>query len=477
MNIIFYIIVFLEWFTTLSVEIMSIRNSISIIWSNSISTSIILGIILIALSYWYYKWWIIASNNSKQFIKLKIYKNLLSASLFYILLSFPFENTLLKFFLELNFWYFLSIFISILILFFIPVYLASQTIPLISELIENNKKAETIWKLLFFSTVGSFFGSIVTSLIFFPYIWVIDSIILNSVILSLLAIIILLLIKDKINKNIIYLNVFYCLILISFLAADFSQFFNTWNKVYSFNSSHNDINIYDNWEQRLFSMNWSHSSWIDLPSKKSYFLYIKEITSIIEKEKPKNILIIWAAWFSLPQEIAKLDFIDSIDVCDVDYSLKNITEKYFLKEKLNKKINFYPIPARYFLTKKINENIKYDFIFIDAYHWKISIPSQLLTNEFFNDLVQISKWIISMNIIFDTNWISNFYKNLSATISKNIPNSYIKNINKNNVSTNDNHIFINKKYDWYTKIKNIKWSKIYYDNKNSLDFDKYSLFY
>jgi hypothetical protein len=52
----------------------------------------------------------------------------------------------------------------------------------------------------------------------------------------------------------------------------------------------------------------------------------------------------------------------------VDYSLKNITEKYFLKEKLNKKINFYPIPARYFLTKKINENIKYDFIFIDAYH-------------------------------------------------------------------------------------------------------------
>lgn len=55
MNLILYLIAFLEGFTTLSVEIMAIRNSISIIGSNAIATSIILGIILLALSYGYYR--------------------------------------------------------------------------------------------------------------------------------------------------------------------------------------------------------------------------------------------------------------------------------------------------------------------------------------------------------------------------------------------------------------------------------------
>lgn len=52
---ILYIIAFLEGFTTLSVEIMVIRNSLSIIGSNAIATSTILGIILLALSYGYYR--------------------------------------------------------------------------------------------------------------------------------------------------------------------------------------------------------------------------------------------------------------------------------------------------------------------------------------------------------------------------------------------------------------------------------------
>jgi hypothetical protein len=73
---------------------------------------------------------------------------------------------------------------------------------------------------------------------------------------------------------------------------------------------------------------------------------------------------------------------------DVDSELKEISEKYFLQEKINEKINFIVEPARYFLNNKVslhlidsdlrqndintitstNEIIKkYDVIVIDIY--------------------------------------------------------------------------------------------------------------
>jgi hypothetical protein len=49
------LIAFLEGFTTLSIEIIALRRFTPIIGSNSVSTSIILGVILLALSYGYYR--------------------------------------------------------------------------------------------------------------------------------------------------------------------------------------------------------------------------------------------------------------------------------------------------------------------------------------------------------------------------------------------------------------------------------------
>lgn len=104
-------------------------------------------------------------------------------------MSFPLENLLLGYLLSLNIGYFLPIFIGVSVLFILPVFLASQTIPLLSELIYDDKKAVVIGKLLFFSTVGSFMGSVVTSLIFFSYIGVEKSIVVNGIILAVLALV------------------------------------------------------------------------------------------------------------------------------------------------------------------------------------------------------------------------------------------------------------------------------------------------
>ncbi|MDR2640892.1 MAG: hypothetical protein LBC61_06450 [Candidatus Peribacteria bacterium] len=53
---------------------------------------------------------------------------------------------------------------------------------------------------------------------------------------------------------------------------------------------------------------------------------------------------------------------------DVDSELKDISEKYFLQEKISPKVNFISEPVRYFLNKKLaSSSNKYDAIVIDVY--------------------------------------------------------------------------------------------------------------
>lgn len=74
---------------------------------------------------------------------------------------------------------------------------------------------------------------------------------------------------------------------------------------------------------------------------------------MIDIQKPKKVLVIGAAGFTLPQDIASREYIDTVDVCDIDGSLDTIAEQYFLQEELNPKIVFYKESARYFINQKI----------------------------------------------------------------------------------------------------------------------------
>lgn len=164
-------------------------------------------------------------------------------------------------------------------------------------------------------------------------------------------------------------------------------------------------------------MNGSNSSGLDTLTGESYFSYIQAVTALIDQEKPKKILIIGAAGFTLPQAIAKRSYIETIDVVDIDGALDAIATEYFLEEPLHPKIDFYKQSARHFLREKIRSNEKYDFIFIDAYNGRISIPSELLTVEFFQNIERLSSGAITMNVIIDPLWESDFAGSLLRTLS------------------------------------------------------------
>ncbi len=478
MNILLYFIAFLEGFTTLSVEIMAIRNSITLIGSNAIATSIILGVILLALSYGYYRWWVYAASHDTARIKKKIFANLIIASIFYTFVSFPFENTLLSFLLGLNIGYFLPICIGISLLFIFPVFLASQTIPLLSELVQGEKKSVVIGKLLFFSTIGSFLWSVVTSLLFFAYIWVERSIVVNGIILAWLSLLIALVFARKdISKKLVVSNIALLFFLILLFFSDWSLITRKPYQTYEHSSAYNTIEIFDDAKIRTFMMNGSNSSGLDVLTGKSSFEYIKQMTTLIDFERPKNILIIWAAGFTLPQDIASRDFVEQLDVVDIDGTLDTLAQKHFLKEELHPKITFIPKSARHFIRESILSAKKYDFIVLDAYNGKISIPSELLTKEFFESIEKISSWTIAMNLIMDSARVSDFSRALSATLVASLGDVFITPMYKWSSGYYDNFIAINRNIPMYEKLLAYPDAPVYTDNRNTLELDKYTLFY
>lgn len=318
-----------------------------------------------------------------------------------------------------------------------------------------------------------------TSLVFFAYVGVDRSIIINGIILSVLAFIVLVVFyRREANKVMIYGTWAYIFALIFWLFSDISFSAPQSNIVHTQGTEYNDIVIYEKDNRRLFSMNWSNSSGLDMTTWKSYFWYIQDVTDIIDREQPKKILVIGAAGFTLPQDIAGRDYVEQVDVCDIDGSLDAIAQEHFLQEDLHEKIVFFKESARYFINKKIAQWEKYDFIFIDAYNGKISIPSELLTEEFFESVAQISRWPITMNVIMDAGWTSTFAKKLSNTLDRSLDTVYVQ--SKDNrwiVSGFDNFILSSSPITGYKPLITYPGLLSYTDNLNTLEHDKYRLFY
>ncbi|MCP4524115.1 MAG: hypothetical protein GY828_07905 [Candidatus Gracilibacteria bacterium] len=463
MHYIIYLVAFLEGFTTLSVEIVALRKFTPIIGSNSISTSIILGVILLALSYGYYKGGQIAAEGKK--VKSRLVTNLLFSSAYYFFLTFIFIEFILEGFLSFSGSYFLSILFSSIILFFIPVFLASQTIPLLGELLKGKHSGEKMGKLLFYSTIGSFVGSVSTSVVFFPWIGVTKTAILSSLFLVVSAGLVMYCTK----KYTVIKKVGVVILFSLYTTSLFHQDIGT-GIIYSKANSYHTVTIYDTPRgYRIFSMDDAYSSGIIKNTNKSFFQYIQEVEQRVIESQPKNILVIGAAGFTFPNDIADFDFIDSIDVVDVDPSLKDIAEEYFLEKKLSDKITFYPQPSRFFLNN-IGEK-KYDFVLVDVYSGQ-SLPPQVLTQEFFQQLDTLSENIY-LNIIADAEGESKFSQTFFSTLHSVFGDIYFLNTNNTDEGLT-NFIISTVSHDGYNK-NYFKKSDIYIDDKYSIENDLFQL--
>lgn len=157
--------------------------------------------------------------------------------------------------------------------------------------------------------------------------------------------------------------------------------------------------------------------------------------------------------------------------------MKEIAEKYFLQKELDKKISFIAQSARGFMHDAIADKRSYDIILVDAYIGT-SIPEELVTKEFFSDLLQLSNGVI-LNMIMDTEMQTDFALHVMATLSAAWPNGvWYKNVSDDPETRRmSNFIIASRPFAGAEKYTSENTKNPYTDNRHSIEIDKAKMFY
>ncbi len=410
-----WLIAALEGFSTLAVEVIAIRLAIPVVGSSITLTGVMLGVVLLALSAGYWRGGALSARWDRTQIRTALARNLFLAAALYGALAFPFEAALLEKLLDLGLSLPLAIGAMAVLLFLLPIYLASQTVPMLAELMNTEGKAgKASGKVLFYSTLGSVAGGIATPVWLFPSIGVTRS---TYVVCGVLGAIAAVLAIGHVRKS--KAAGWGVGALTAVLAAHAAVV--PANALYSFDSAYQSIRIVEEKNEsgrpvRVLIMSGSRSSGIYADNGETAFEYVRAAEQALSEVRPARALVIGAAGFTFPRDVAKLPFVQQVDAVDVDPVVKKIAERDFLKQPLPAKVRFLPLSARYAVRKLRADGAHYEFTFVDGYFGK-GIPDELVTLEFFHDVRLLSEHTAA-NIVMDRAMDSSFARNTLATFRK-----------------------------------------------------------
>jgi predicted membrane-bound spermidine synthase len=401
-----FIIIFLEGFISIGIELLAIRTTIPYIGSNIVNTSIIIGIFLLFLSLGYYY-----GGTIKDKFEEKLLQNLTKAAFIFVIgTNVIFLDT---FFLMLfkNVNPIFSLMIYNLIIIGPIIFLLGQTIPIVINFLNIDNISKTNSIVLFLSTLGSFLGSILTTLLLFNFFGVDYTIFIFAFVFVLLICLILFLLwNQKIIKQTIYIARY----IFGSIFIIYISFTNIIINKYIYQNNYSSTQIMEHNSIKYLIINNSLSASFNKETNNSEFDYIKFIQNEIQNNSKYNnhglnILIIGSGGFTISLPDTKNNY----TYIDIDKNLKEEVEKHFLKSQINH--NFIGEDIRKYLlyTKE-----KYDIIVMDVYNNNHTIPQYLITKEFFEN---INKHIkddgkIYLNIISNLN--SKYANHINQTINK-----------------------------------------------------------
>ena len=453
-----FIVIILEGYVVLASELIMIRQLIPFVGNSIESIAVIIAGILIPLSLGYYVGGCFTATHQKKssIIGNKLIKNFISASAFlvagmsYLLLEIYF---LLFYRLGVNNHILQTIIVTSIFLIY-PIFLLGQTVPLISNYFGRAKISKTTGTILFFSTIGSFLGSIVTTLILMPIIGVNNTVILTVAFLSLAVLIVS-------NKADIFNKVLSGMILVIAVLLNSDWMMRHLNIIQM--NSYSTISVFDqdHGESTVFSINHSNSAKVssDPEQRFPYLQFIEKRFLGQSIEYPRKILVIGAGGFTVGLD----DKINDYIYIDIDDSMQNVAEEYLLQEKLGPNKRFIAKPARAFLR---SDSQKYDLILLDAYSNVHSIPFQLITEEFFLSAKKHLKpgGILVFNAIASPIFADKFSLKLDNTFRKSFGN-FNREVIENSISGD----YANIIYSYFHNIGSS--TDTYNDNKNCYFFD------
>ena len=463
-----YLIVLLEGYIVLSTELIAIRQIVPYVGSGTITTSIVIAAVLLPLAVGYY--WggrfkpKINLFKRRTTVRKKLLFNILTST---IILTIGLSYVLVYDFFTITTSLFKgsAIIISgLYCLFFIiyPVFLLAQTIPLVLNYFDKDNISLITGKMLFFSTIGSLAGALFSTLFLMSTIGVNLT---ASVTIGCLCFLYIFIIKNKKSKTVFIMIGLFALSLLVNKPSTMEKLNVIENNAYHMIELIQGAN-----GLKVLKMNNGLSAGINARNEMT-FPYMKHIENTyikpIQKDGPRrNILVIGAGGFTLGLSDKKNDY----TFIDIDDSLKDVSEQYFLKQKLGENKKFKAVPVRAYL-QQLDKDFKFDLIIVDTY-LGTTIPLHLVTKEFFESVKARLKpnGVMAMNHIGSTTFNDEFSLNFNETLRSVFPFLSRQVMGRYNGWNTEHPNYQNIIYSYHHK-SNYQ-PKIYTDDLNNSTFDK-----
>ena len=389
-----YTIVFIEGFCSLGAEVIALRRLVPHVGSSIVVTAPTIGFFLLALALGYAS----GARVAADYRRLVARNFLISAALAGIGLAGVTVDGMFAHLQPALFAY-LCFIAGILC----PLaWLLGQTVPILTNLMQAERTGEASGLALYWSTLGSFLGSLTLSLIVMQWLGVSAAVFACS--LGLVVGVILLA-----GKNLKF--GLFLLPTVAFAALLNLQSPTTADTAYA-DYTIGPVDLAGQQNPRAFFVNNSLASLLDDSEPPNYTRYIKHLRQILLDDlgfKGREILVLGAGGFTLSHR----EPLNRYTYVDIDPAIRAIAEQHFLREPARGE--FIADDARRFVA---TSQRRFDAVVVDVYSSHTAIPSHLVTREFWAATRRVLKpdGVLLANLILDGKLETPYARNLLATI-------------------------------------------------------------
>ena len=457
------VVVFIEGFCSLGAEIIALRRLVPHIGSSIVVTAPTIGFFLLALALGYAA----GAKINDRYLQVVARNFLISALLLGIGFSTPFVNGLFAHIEPV--WLAYTLLIGGILC---PLaWLLGQTVPALTNLMQTRRTGEASGMALYWSTLGSFLGSLGLSVLVMQWLGISAAVALCALFL-LIGALRLQRAPEVSTRGWQVLAVFLAAtLLIIGLNVPLlrGQLLNEPQEVTE--TAYADYSVIptqtaDGEPVRAFKVNSSTASLISDSSPPRYARYIDYLRQTLLNDlklKNSDILVLGAGGFTLSHR----EPLNRYTFVDIDPKIQTIAEQQFLHEPIRGQ--FIVDDARHFVTSTAKHSgDRFDAVVVDVYSSHHNIPSHLVTREFWSDTRQVLRpnGVLLANLILDSKLQSDYARNVLATIESVYGRCAIEVLHKDRPLANVEVLCQNGGASLSSKP-----AKHYTDEKNAADID------
>ena len=390
-----YLIVFIEGFCSLGAEVIALRRLVPHVGSAIVVTAPTIGLFLLALALGYGS----GARVSERFTAVVARNFLISALLVGLGLA---RVTVDGLFAQVQpTWLAYLLFVGAVLC---PVaWLLGQTVPVLTNLMKHLRTGEASGYALYWSTLGSFLGSVSLSLVVMQWLGVSAAVLVCAVLLALGSLLLAspswLAWGKSLSVGVVaaFINLQPNASVLDTVYADYTV---------------KPIQRPEMLNPRGFLINNSLASLMDDSQPPKYARYVQHLRHIILDELGLvggDILVLGAGGFTLSHQ----EPTNRYTFVDIDPKIREIAEQRFLKEPIRG--TFIVDDARRFVR---TTDQRFDAVVVDVFSSHTSIPGHLVTQEFWKDTRRTltPTGVLLINLILDGRLETPYARNLLATI-------------------------------------------------------------